>query len=350
MHPPGWIARQPLWLKLMVTVACLTSAGLAVLAVAAVVLVRGYLMGQVDQQVRADAHRLMTTPPPGPQHSLLVSIYPASLLPGAPPGSAHGFEVLDAAGRRIGPAGRVGAGLSLQLSPAWIRTHLGRLVTLPGQRGGQRWRVILEPVRYQARHVLFVYGADYSVSASKRATGFPGVLAVGMELGGVSRSTGRLAATEAVAGAALVIVVAGLTALAARASMRRLTGIGTLPPQVTDGDLSYRFSIQNERTEAGRVMRTLNDTLGQAQESLAERAAAEEAVHASTGELGQRLAGTVQELRGPLSIIAGFAGYYRERSPLGPQDFGKMMKRIGDEAASMAQTVDKLAPGDGPHD
>jgi two-component system, OmpR family, sensor kinase len=348
MRITGRIARQPLWLKLMVTVACLTSAGLAVLAVAVVVVVRGYLMGQVDQQVRRDAQRLMSSPPPGPQHSLPASAYPDSLLPGAPPGSAHGFEVLDPAGRRIGPAGQVGAGLDLQLSPAWITAHLGSLMTLPSQHGGQSWRVILEPVRYQARHQLFVYGADYSVSASKQAAGVPGTLAVGVELGGVNRSTGRLAAIEAVAGAAFVVLVAGLTALAARASMRRLTGICTLPPQATDGDLSYRFPVHNDKTEAGRVMRALNDMLGQAQKSLAERAAAEQATHASAAELGQRLASMVKELRGPVSIIAGFAGYYLERSPLGPQEFDDMMKRIGDEAASMAQTMDKLAPDSPP--
>jgi two-component system OmpR family sensor kinase len=348
VHIPGWIARQPLWLKLTAAVACLTSAGLATLAVTVAVVVHGYLMGQVNQQVRGDAQRLMTGQP-GLRHNLLASTYPDSLLPAAAPGSAHGFEVLDADGQRLAPAGLAGAGLDLHLSPAWITAHLGRLVTLPGQRGRPSWRVTLEPIRYQSRHLLFVYGpGDYSLSAGKRAAGFPGTLAVGMELGGVDRSAGRLAAIETAAAAAVAALVAGLTALAARASVRRLAGIGTLPPPAVNGDLSYRFPIHNESSDAGRVMRALNDLLGQAQDCLAEQAAAERAIRDRAGELGQRLAGAVRELRGPLSIIAGFAGYYRERPPLGPPDFDRMMKRIGDEADRMTQTVDELAPGGPP--
>jgi two-component system, OmpR family, sensor kinase len=348
VHKLGWITRQPLWLKLTAAVACLTGAGLAVLAVTVAVVVHGYLMGKVDQQVRGDAQHLMSGPR-GIRHNLLTSTYPDSLLSVALPGTARGLEVLDAAGQRLGPGGRAGAGLDLHLSPAWIRAHLRRLVTMPGQHGGPGWRVMLEPIRYQARHLLFVYGpGDYSLSVGKRAAGFPGTLAVGVELGGVNRSTGRLVTIEAAAGAALIVLLAGLTALAARASMRRLAGIGTFPAQAANGDLPPPFPGHNEKSEAGRVTRTLNDLLGQAQQSLAERAAAEQAIRDRAGELGQRLASTVQELRGPLSIITGFAGYYRERSPIGPADFDRMMKRIGDETARMTRTVDELAPGGQP--
>jgi len=348
MRTPGWVARQPLWLKLTAAVACLTSAGLAILAVAAAMVVHGYLMGQADQQVRGDAQRLMSTPP-GFRQNLLASTYPDNLLPIAHPGSAHGFEVLDAAGQRLGPPGLAGAGLDRDLSPAWITAHLGRLVTLPGQHGGLSWRVMLEPIRYQARHLLFVYGpGDYSLSAGKQAVGLPGTLAVGMQLGGVNGSTQRLVTIEAVAGAVLVVLLTGLTALAARASMRRLTGIGTLLPQTVNGELPHRFPIPNESSEAGRVLRPLNELLGQAQESLAGQAAAEQASRDRAGELGQRVASAAQQLHGPLSIIAGFAGYYHERSPLEPPELDRMMKRIGDEAARMAQTVDELASGGPP--
>lgn len=345
MRTPGWIARQPLWLKLMAAVACLTSAGLAGLAVIAALVVHGYLMGNADQQVRGDAQRLMNGPP-GLQQNFLTTTYPDNLLPVSRPGSVHGFEVLDAAGQRLGPPGRAGGGLDRDLSPAWITAHLGQLVTLPGRGGGQSWRVMLEPIRYQARHLLFVYGpGDYSLSVGKRAAGLPGTLAVGIELGGVNRSTERLVTVEAVAGTALVLLLAGLTAVAARAGMRRLTGIGTLPQQDANGDLSPLFPLPNERSEAGRVLRPLNELLGQAEESRAGQAAAEQAIRDRAGELGQRVASTVQELRGRLGVIAGFAGYYQERSPLGSPELDRMMKRIGDEAARMERTVDELASG-----
>lgn len=344
MHIPGWIVRQPLWLKLAAAVACLAGAGLAVLLTAVAAMVHGYLIGHVDQQVRSDAQRLKSGAY-SPTHNSLVSTYPDSLLAGGYPGGAQGFEVLDAAGRQAGPVGGAGA-LELHLRPAWIEAHLGDPVTLPGESGGPGWRVILEPVRYRARHLLFVYGVDnYSVTIGGRAAGLPGTLAVGEGLGGVNRAMGRLITIGVAAAAVLALLLAGLTALAGRAGMRPLTRIGTPSPPDSDGGMPFRFPIPNERSEAGRVMRALNDVLGQADESLAGRAAAQQASDIAARELGQRVAGTAGELRGPLSVIAGFADYYRERSPLEPPEFGRMMKRIGDEATQMAQTVDKLAPG-----
>lgn len=146
-------------------------------------------------------------------------------------------------------------------------------------------------VRYQARHLLFVYGADdFSVAITGRAGHrLPGILVVGTGLDGIDHMIGRLALTDLAVGGVVIALLAGLGAAVIRASLRPLSEIGESARAVAAGELS----------------RWVPD-------------------------------------RGPGSVINGFAEYYRQRGPLGAGELDRMMRRVEDEAAWLGAMVSAL--------
>jgi hypothetical protein len=204
-------------IRLLAVTAGLLAAGAAVIGVAGVLVVRGSLLGQADQQLRGYALRLASRP---------FVVTPFSGV-GAGPFSAgaggYGVDVLGPAGQlvlRTGLDGRSGP----VIPPAAARTAArpGRLTTVPAA-GGTRWRVIAEPIRYQARRIPFGYSAeDFALLVTGRARpGRPGTLVVGLDLHGVNQAAGRLGVIDLVLGGLAVLVVGWLASVLAR----RLPGL-----------------------------------------------------------------------------------------------------------------------------
>ena len=329
--PPG----LPLWLKLAGAGLCLTGAAAGAITVAGISLFRASLMRQVDQQVRSDAQRLIGHP----------------LVAWSAPQPAGGLakisvEVLGPAGKRlipVGPAG--GTGPAIPTRAGWISAHAGRPVTVPAPGGAESWRVVIEPVRYQARHLLFAYGADdFSVVVTRRATpGVPGTLVVGMGLGGIARSAAKLAVTGLAVGAAVMVLLAGLCAAVIRACLRPLAEIGESARAVAQDRPWQRIAARDPGGEVGSIARSLNRALSHAGEAARAHAAGEAAARRSEERLGQGLADAGHDLLAPLSVIAGSAEHYRQRGAAGAGELDHMMKRIADETARMDAVVSLLS-------
>ena len=284
--------------KLMAAVLCLAGAAAGVITLAGVAELRGHLTAQVDQQLAAEAAVLA-------HHA--GAVWPGRATPDVPGGTyvevfAPGGESLLPQNQRPGPA--------VPASPAWIQAHAGRPVTVPGQGGGQSWRVIAVPVHYRAHHIMYVYGADdvSLILTSRAEPGLPATLVVRTGLAGIGQAAGRLATTGIAVSIVMILAAAGAGALAIRASLRPLGG-------------------------------SISTILGRAGEAPRAQAAAESAARHATEQMRRALVDALQELREPLSVVAGFAAYHRQRGG----EPGTTMRRLEDETARMDVTVDRLS-------
>ena len=136
----------------------------------------------------------------------------------------------------------------------------------------------------------------------------PATLVVGTGLAGIGQAAGRLAATGIAFSILMILAAAGVGAVAIRASLRPLGG-----------------SISTILSRAGEASRA--------------QAAAEPAARHATEQMRRALVDALQELREPLSVVAGFAEYHRQRGG----ESGTTMRRLEDETARMGATVDRLS-------
>jgi two-component system OmpR family sensor kinase len=286
-------------LKLTAAVLGLAGAIAGIIALAGATELRSYLTQQADQQLSAAAGGLS-------RHAQVA--WPGEGGPGRPY-----VEVFTPGGRPLMPLGR-GAAPAVPASPAWVQAHAGRPVTVPGRTGGQSWRVIAEPVHYQAHHILYVYGAsDYSLVLTSRAVpGRPATLVVGVGLADVSQAERKLVTAPLAFCMVIILAAAGIGAAASRGRLRPLRKIRS--------------------TIAGRAGEEMAHT----------QAAAESAALEAREQMRRALVAALQDLREPVSVVAGFAEYYRQGSGRDAGEPGAMMRRVADETARMSGTIDAL--------
>jgi len=318
-------------LRLVAAVLCLAGAGAGVITLAAVTQLRGYLTRQTDQLLGAEANSLARRP---------LLAWPGQGSGG--PGRVC-LEVLSRAGQQVMPTG-CGTGPAIPAGPAWVSAHAGRPVTVSGRNGGQSWRIIAEPVHYRAHHIPYVYGAsDYSVIVTSRARpGFPATLVVGMGLAGVGHTVTELAIAGLSFSMIMLLAAAGIGAAAVHAGLRPLTSIRTTAEAAAGGGLPPGAGVREPRGEFGGLARSVSAMLSLAGEARHAQAAAETAAREARERARQDLLAALADLRQPLSVIAGFAEYYRQGGPAAG-DPGAMMSRVAGETARMSATVDALS-------
>ncbi len=166
----------------------------------------------------------------------------------------------------------------------------------------------------------------------------------GSSLDGVDATTGAITAILAtVMGAALVLVVVGLTLLVTRA-LRPLERVASTAQQVAERPLAAGAvelpervddADTDPRTEVGRVGHALNTLLSHVETSLAARERSEQ-------QLRRFIADASHELRTPLASIRGYAQLSQgEGAPMTPTQ-ERSLERIGAEAVRMSSLVDDL--------
>ena len=318
-------------LRLVAVVLGLCGAAAAVITLAGVTELRGYLMGQADQLLGAEVNSLARRP-------MIAWPWQGSGGPGR-----VCLEVVTPAGP-VMPTG-CATGPAIPASPGWVLAHAGRPVTVPGLRGGQSWRVIAEPVHYRAHHIPYVYGAsDYSVILTSRARpGFPATLVVGMSLAGMGHAVTGLAITGLSFSMIMLVAAAGIGAAAVRGSLRPLTQIRKTAEAAAEGGPPPGTGAAEPRGELGGLARSVNAILTRAGAAEHRQAAAEAAARDARERTRRDLLAALRELRQPLSVIAGFAEYYRRGAGPEAGDPGAMMSRVADETARMTGTVDALS-------
>jgi hypothetical protein len=275
--------------RLAAATLCLLVVGAVAITGACGLVARGYLMRQADQQLRGYAGLLTSHP---------FEISPLSrLAPGSQGPSAGAFSI-----EVRGPGGQLvlQAGLGPRPAPvlpapaARAAAPAGQLVTATA--GGGSWRVIAEPIHYQARRILFAYSPeDFSVLvAGHGQAGVAGTLVVGLDLASIGQAVSRIILTGLAVSGAAILVIACLTAALACAIRRPVAG--------------------------------------------------GEPASGSGGQMCRTLASTCEELRRPLSVIHGLALGYRRSGPLSASDVDQTMARVTEEAQRMQALVADLPP------
>ncbi len=303
--------RAPLRIKLIAAVLALVTVALLVISLAGTIVLRGYLLGQVDQQylqvnelggVYQLVRQYLTWGQQTIENGFSIQWLPRS-------GTAHTvlYET------RATPDGQPGppvSGPAVKNGDSWLQSGLNP-VTVTSSGGGSSWRVISFPETYDVN-------GQGPVS---------GTVVVGYDVTSIYHTIDELTVIDSIISIMLLIVVGVLGIALIRSSLRPLTDIERTAEAIAAGDLSRRIPENNPDTEVGRLGRSLNLMLSHIETSFRARAASEaaarrseeaarhSAIVASRSEDRMRrfVADASHELRTPLTAIRGYAEYYRQR-------------------------------------
>jgi two-component system OmpR family sensor kinase len=310
------LQRTPLRVTLVVALVVLSAVGLTATGVVVTTQLRGYLVGQVDQ----DLVRLADRPPqrqgPGeddnPFETSRDEYYALATLRGsvASPNefATNNADPPDLEAKDI------------------VRATGEPPFTVSGD-GGDEWRVVVR--RTVARDA---------------ATGQPvdALYLRGISLDDVQATTHRLVLIELLVGAIVLTLLGGLAYVVVRTSLRPLEQVEQTAAEIAAGDLSRRVPEADERTEVGRLSQAFNSMLGQIESAFRAREASESSALASEERMRRFVADASHELRTPLTSIRGFAELYRQGAVPDPQSLDRVMRRVEDEAARMGLLVEDL--------
>jgi two-component system OmpR family sensor kinase len=180
------------------------------------------------------------------------------------------------------------------------------------------------------------------------------VLHLGDNMSTVDHALHRLYVAELLVGSAVLVLLAMMGVALVRASLGPLREIERTAAAIAAGDLSrrvpdYEPGDQPARTEVGRLSRALNTMLGQIEAAFtaretSERSALDSEARALRSEerMRQFVADASHELRTPLTSIRGFAELYRQVGEREPDQAGRLVARIEQEAARMGLLVEDL--------
>lgn len=291
--------------RMVVTIVGLASVALIVANIAAVLVLRSYLVGRVDDQLAAQA-RIASR-------------------------DVFGFP-----GR-----GRAGFGQDFRVllfGPDGTQYPIDLDGTIPDPSTGPAlgsWATITDHRDRGPYTVDGFDGAPWRVSVT--SVGQTGDVNIGaLSLRDIVATQDNLIAIDG-AVTALVLLLIGIAASSvASIGLRPLTHIEDMATEIagTD-DLSHRVDDVNPHTETGRLGSALNAMLVRIEAALDARTASEM-------RLRQFLADASHELRTPLTSIQGFAELYRRGgTPPGPE-LDEAMARIESEVVRMRVLVNDL--------
>ncbi|MGW5409991.1 ATP-binding protein [Actinomadura geliboluensis] len=285
--------------RLLTGLLAVTTAGLAIMGAVSALVLNGYLMHRVDEQLQATRDRAVTR----------------LLRPGLPEQGAAPAQFVVLA---VGPTGRVRVLSGDAPDPASAVTAIERL----------------GPDELAAR----ARGLEPFSLPGLRAVARPwrnGTVVVAAPLGEIHSAVRNLVLSE-IATAALLL--AALIVLG-----RWLIGRGLLPLDrmaatahaiTVGGDLRARMPGPGDRTETARLAAAINVMLERIEQAFWARSRSEARVREFAADASH-------ELRTPLTTIQGYAELYRHGA-LGPDELPDAMRRIEGEARRMNDLVTDL--------
>ena len=317
--------------RLLTGMVVLVALGLAAAAVVTYEEQRSFLLDRVDQQVqsalipvafqlRLDGGRLNAAGPrPGRRFPFggQLSARPPGLGPGAtlPPGTL---------GETVGPGGTVLRRRTFsygETSPPAPKLPTRLPLSAPGAK--------LKIVTVQAAGGS---GPRYRAVAFAVAQN---TVIIAVPLREVDDTLHRLVVVEALVGAGVIVALVLLGWVVIRIGLRPLERIGRVASEIAGGDLSRRVSPSDQRTEVGRLGRSLNEMLVRIERAFSDRRESED-------RLRRFLTDASHELRTPLASIRGYAELFRIGAADDPATLERAMARIEAEAARMGVLVEDL--------
>ncbi|MEO3826995.1 ATP-binding protein [Actinomadura sp. B10D3] len=318
-HPFGGIerlwGRTSLRVKLLAGMLVLVTLGMTVMSAAGASVLRQYLVGRADDQLRGSVGRAIDQVVPQlrrGQTQITVRI----------PSEMYG-QVRTTDGRPLGQNEAWSESGHPRL-PANLTGRIDRPFTVSGT-GGSTWRILAEPIPGGALIVL-AFSMDE-----------------------IDRTVRRLVAIDAIVGLLVLAVLVVLGVWVVRASLRPLSAVEETAGAIAAGDLSRRVPQADPRTEMGRLGRSLNTMLGQIEAAFGARAESEAAARRSEEtalrseeRMRRFVADASHELRTPLTAIRGFAEFYRQGAARSPAELDRLIGRIEETASRMGLLVEDL--------
>jgi two-component system, OmpR family, sensor kinase len=311
--------------RLLVGMVVLVAAGLAAAAIVTYEEQRSFLLDRVDQQVESAlvplSFRLRPSTATGtgrsrrplPQQPFARrpgGLGPASALPPGTFGEIMGPNGHVLRRRTFSYGERTGPQPSFPAHPPLSRPGSSpRLFTVHSQDG----------MSYRA--------AAFTIGSSTALVAVP--------LREAQLTLQRLVKVEALVAGAVIVALVALGWLVIRLGLRPLERIGRVASEIAAGDLSRRVATADQRTEVGRLGRSLNEMLAQIEQAFAAR-------QLSENRLRRFLADASHELRTPLASIRGYAELFRMGAADHPETLARAMARIESEAARMGVLVEDL--------
>ena len=274
-------------------------------------LLRGYLLGRSDAQLRSFAQvaahvltRQHPQRPPGGQQAL-----PTQFL----------VEVVSADGNVQTADGPLQTAGGLRLSAAQLR-QLEIPFTVPASgAGGHSWRVLVKPIS-GGRHLVTAYSLD-----------------------DLDSTVTRLEVADAVAGGIAVALLAGIGLPLVRASLAPLARIEATAAAIAGGDLSRRIDHPSGNTEVGRLAGALDQMLATIEAAYRARADGEARALRSEDRMRRFVADASHELRTPLTSVRGLAEYgLQQEATASADELLRLMALIQQEASRMSRLVEDL--------
>ena len=160
-------------------------------------------------------------------------------------------------------------------------------------------------------------------------------LVVAQSLEAVDKTVHQLTALFLIIGLLVLILIAVGSRYVIRIGMRPLENVERTAEQIAAGDLSARLPDAKPTTEVGRLVTSLNSMLSRIEESFAARTESE-------GRLRRFVADASHELRTPLTAIRGFAELHRQGAVSGEEQTKELVARIERESMRMSTLVEDL--------
>jgi two-component system, OmpR family, sensor kinase len=321
--PARWLARRTLRGRLIAGLLALLAVACAAVGVVTYVGLRGYLLGQLDQQLVQASGRYQAClghPPPG---------HDADNIPG--PSGNKPEDCAQLQEQRTFSA-QVKDGVLTDNYIADGECHLSAVD-----------RVVLTALPADQRPLTSELSSlgDYRLLAVPGPR--PGVTYIsGLPMTQVDSTLRRLEMVEIVVFAAALLLTGVLGTGFVRLSLRPLRRVAVTASRVAERPLASgevtlpeRVPDADPRTEVGQVGSAFNRMLGHVEGALARRAASE-------ARLRRFAADASHELRTPLAAIRGYAELARRHPGPVPADIAHALGRVESESARMSVLVDEL--------
>jgi two-component system OmpR family sensor kinase len=316
------LQRLSLRSRLLLGVFVLAAAGLAAADVATYESLRSFLLARVDTTLEA-AHpqveqRAFPQPGGAPGDGQGGA---ADVSLGPPAQGVDWYQVRTLAGRKVEGGFLVGGGSPPRL-PAQI--------AIPLQPSGpDNERSTFFTVHSRSGSI------DYRVRASIETQHPNLVLVIASSLKDAEGTLHRLLLIELLATLSVLAGIAGLGLWVVRLGLRPLRAIESTAAAIAAGDLSRRIENVQEKTEVGRLGRSLNAMLAQIETAFRAR-------EASEGRLRRFVADASHELRTPLAAVRAYAELFGRGAAVRPDDLERSMAGITRETERMSLLVEDL--------
>jgi two-component system, OmpR family, sensor kinase len=325
-----WLAGRTLRGRLIAGLVALLFVSCAAVGAVTYLSLRGFLLGQLDDQLAAASARYvmcMDGPPPGQNdHDSDNDQDNSQSHPDDPGMCAH-------------TAGQAQSTFSASIKPG---AALAAYVTDGECYVTAQDKAALELVKVNGPPVterLSSLGASYRLVAMRSNDGQ--VLITGLPVTPMTDTLNDVALTEVVVFAAALVFAGVLGTGWVRLSLRPLQRVTATAAQVarlplaSETDLPHRVPDADVRTEVGKLGAAFNRMLGHVQSAIARR-------HASEERLRTFAADASHELRTPLAAIRGYAELARRHPGTLPPEVAHALGRVESEATRMSGLVEDL--------